>query len=137
MPVTRTRMVEPTSSGVSAYVVVVSPGMSAHAAPVASQRRHCRSNAIVGVPVQVPVAAVSTWPSRAVPEIDGSTVFTGGAGATTAEAAEVADVEPAPFVAVTTTRSVPPTSARTGVWPGAVAPGMSAQPEPPLSQRRH
>ena len=38
--VTRTRIVRPTSAGVSVYVVPVSPGMSAQFEPAASQRCH-------------------------------------------------------------------------------------------------
>ncbi len=72
-----------------------------------------------------------------MPEIAGSTVFTGGAATTRAEAADVAGVEPAPLVAVTTTRSVPPTSPGTGVYVDAVADGMSAQADPAALQRRH
>ena len=45
---------------------------------------------IVGVPVQVPVVALSVCVSRAVPEIAGSTVFTGGAAATTPVTTEIA-----------------------------------------------
>ena len=52
-------------------------------------------------------------PSRAVPETTGTTVFTGGAAATTPVTAETADELPPAFVPVTTTRSVPPTSAAT------------------------
>ena len=51
--------------------------------------------------------------------------------------AEVADAEPEPFEAVTTTRTDAPTPAdvKTYVWP--VAPAMSEQPEPSAAQRRH
>src|SRR5438034_10378841 len=56
---------------------------------------------------------------------------------TTAVWADVADVEPAEFVAVTTTRIVEPTSAETSAYVVAVAPPMSAQLAPPESQRRH
>jgi hypothetical protein len=46
-------------------------------------------------------------------------------------------VELAEFVAVTATRMVEPTSALLSVYVVAVAPAMSAQPFPALSQRRH
>ena len=69
---------------------------------------------IVGVPVQVPLPAVSVWPSFAVPLIVGATVLTGAVGATTPVWAAVADELPPAFVPVTTTRIVPPTSAL--VW---------------------
>jgi hypothetical protein len=56
---------------------------------------------------------VRDCPCCAVPEIVGGAVLTGGVGAgwTTAVGAEVALAEPAEFVAVTTTRTVEPTSA--------------------------
>ena len=66
-----------------------------------------------------------------MPEIVGGTVLTGGVGATTPLAAEVADAEPPAFVAVTTERSVWPTSAATSVYVLDVAPAMSAQFAPP------
>ena len=40
VPVTTTRIVEPTSDAVSVYVEAVADGMSAHEAPAALQRRH-------------------------------------------------------------------------------------------------
>jgi hypothetical protein len=49
-------------------------------------------------------------PSRAVPDTVGAAVLTGGAAWTTAVGLEVALVEPASLVAVTTTRRVEPTS---------------------------
>ncbi len=70
---------------------------------------------ITGVPVHVPLAAVSVLPSRAVPEIDGRTVFTGGAGTTTRWRSTWRSALPPAFVPVTTTRIVPPTSAGTCV----------------------
>ena len=73
---------------------------------------------------QLPVEAFSTSPLRAIPLIVGRTVFTGPAGGgggggadeptTTALASLVAGAEPPAFVAVTTARSVLPTSAATG-----------------------
>ena len=72
---------------------------------------------------QLPVEAFSTSPLRAVPLIVGRTVFTGPAGGggggadgptTTALALLVAEVEPPAFDAVTTARSVLPTSSATG-----------------------
>ena len=65
---------------------------------------------MVGVPVQVPRAAVSVPPSRAVPEIVGAAVFSGATGATAVVGAECARRVPPSFVAVTTTRRVRPTS---------------------------
>ncbi|HVF77415.1 MAG TPA: hypothetical protein VNA28_03880 [Solirubrobacteraceae bacterium] len=57
------------------------------------------------LPVHVPELAVSRWPSRAVPEILGGSVFV-GLLVTTAVAAEVALAAPAEFDAVTATRRV-------------------------------
>src|SRR4051794_37376246 len=65
---------------------------------------------MVGVPDHVPVPPLRVSPSRAVPESDGLAWLTGGVAATFALAADVADVAPAAFVAVTTTRIVAPTS---------------------------
>ena len=91
------------------------------------------------MPVQLPAAAVSSWPACAVPEIVGGELFTGGAGAaaTTAVCAEPAEPEPSAFVAVTATLTVEPTSAEESayVWPVALA--MSTQLAPAPSQRRH
>ncbi len=64
------------------------------------------------MPVQVPTAAVSVWPSRAVPAIFGEAVFFGPtpAAVTTSVATDVAAADPESFFAVTTTRSRWPTS---------------------------
>jgi hypothetical protein len=64
----------------------------------------------VGVPVHVPVADESVWPSLAVPEIVGGDVFVGGSSVTTAVGALSWIAEPTPFVAVTRIRTVEPTS---------------------------
>ena len=66
------------------------------------------------MPVQWPASAPSGWPAVAGPGSVGGAVLTGGA-ATTAIGAETLDVAPAALVAVTTTRTVPPTSAAVGV----------------------
>jgi hypothetical protein len=65
---------------------------------------------MVGVPVQVPLLAVSVWPSAGVPEIVGRTVLTGGAALTVEVCTLVALELPATLVPVTTTRIVAPTS---------------------------
>jgi hypothetical protein len=85
----------------------------------------------------VPFEAVSSWPWTAEPEIAGSAVFTGGPGATTGEAGDVADALPAEFVAVTTTRSVAPTSAETAAYVPFVAPDRAAHDVPADVQRCH
>jgi len=56
---------------------------------------------------------------------------------TTAVASEAAETLPEPFVAVTTTLMVEPTSAATGAYVPDVAPTMSAQLAPPASHRCH
>jgi hypothetical protein len=66
-----------------------------------------------------PLDAVRVLPSWVVPEIDGAVVLTGAGGgatangATTPDASLVAAADPAAFDAVTTTRSVRPTSPAT------------------------
>jgi hypothetical protein len=74
-----------------------------------------------------------------VPLIDGGDVFDGATAAavTTPVAAEEADDEPALFDAVTSTRTVEPTSADANVYVCALAPAISAQLAPAESQRRH
>ena len=54
-------------------------------------------------------------PSMNVPWILGGEVFVGGRPETTAVGADVADAEPAEFVAVTTMRIVLPTSGRSSM----------------------
>jgi hypothetical protein len=69
----------------------------------------------VGLCVQTPVVAVNVWPTCAVPEIVGAELFVGMMSMTALVAALVAGVlEPKPFVAVTETVRVFPTSADTG-----------------------
>ena len=68
-----------------------------------------------GVPVHVPWSAVSVWPWRVVPEIDGSVVFAGATASTRAVWVVVAAAVPAEFVAVTTARMVAATSALVSV----------------------
>ena len=65
------------------------------------------------MPVQVPGSAVSVWPSSGVPEIDGGVELAGASASTSVESEDVAVSLPPAFVAVTTTRIVPPTSAET------------------------
>src|SRR4051794_16940290 len=111
--------------------------MSAQPWPPASQRRHWYVNAIGSVPVHVPGSAVSVSPSRAVPATDGAAVGFGATGSTTPLMLDVAVAEPASFVAVTTTRNCDPTSAETGVYARAPAPGMSVHSPVSATQRCH
>jgi hypothetical protein len=63
LAVTDTRIVDPTSEAVSRYVVPVAEAMSVHAAPEASQRRHCLAYVIGVVPLQLPVVVERVSPS--------------------------------------------------------------------------
>jgi hypothetical protein len=73
--------------------------------------------------------AESTWPTVAWPVTTGATVFTGGlpGWGTTPVAVEEAELEPDPFVPVTTTTSVKPTSLDATVYEAEVAPPIDAQ----------
>ncbi len=64
-------------------------------------------------------------------------MFTGASGNTTADAADVAGVEPPAFVAVTTTRIVCPTSPEPSLYVEDVAPLAFTQLEPELLQSCH
>jgi hypothetical protein len=95
---------------------------------------------IGAVPLQLPLVAVSVWPSSAVPEIDGAAVFCGAAGATAGTArvaSDVDDVCPAAFAAVTATRSRWPTSAAWTVYVWPVALAMLVQLAPFASHCSH
>ena len=137
VPVTFDRSVLPTSAATAVYVDDVAPARSTQLAPAALQRCHWYVYVIVGVPVHVPVVDDSARPSRAVPETTGTTVFTGGAAATTPVTTETAEELPAAFVPVTFDRSVLPTSAATAVYVDDVAPARSAQLAPAALQRCH
>jgi hypothetical protein len=91
------------------------------------------------VPDHEPTSALSVCPSCAEPDTDGNTVFAGAVAAavTTPVAADEADDDPALFDAVTSTRTVEPTSADANVYVLPVAGAMSEQFPPPVSQRRH
>jgi hypothetical protein len=134
--VTATRIVAPTSAITSVYVCPLAPAIDVQLPPPVSQRSHWYAYAIGAVPVQLPVDALSTCPCCAFPEIVGSAVFTGGAAATTAVAADTA-VSERSFEAVTVTRTVAPTAVDTKEYVCPVAPAISAQLPPVASQRRH
>src|SRR6266487_5860025 len=106
-------------------------------APVLSHRCHWYAYVIGAVPDQVPGAAVSICPSRAVPEIVGGATFSGGFPTTMPVAADDACAEPPAFDAVTVTRSVDPTSGDETVYVEDVAPTMSVHVPPEESHRRH
>ena len=126
---TSTRSTEPESAAVSVYVEEIAPATSAHAPVVALQRRHWNANA-VGVPVQVPVVAVSVAPGPTMPSISGAAVTVGepGGPATKPVAAEVDVAAPSRFRPETVTRSVEARSPFVSVYVGAVAPGIGEQP---------
>ena len=109
--VTCRRIVDPTSVLFSASVGAV-PARVVQLAPAASQRIQRRAKLIGAVPVHVPSLPASVSPSRSVPATDGATVLTGAArGPISADGGEVCVAAPSAFVAVTTARTVPPTSA--------------------------
>jgi hypothetical protein len=105
--------------------------------PDGSQLSHWSANVIGVVPLQLPLVAMSVWPSWGVPDTVGGEVSAGGVGWTTGVGDDVAGALPALFDAVTTTSSVPATSALATVYVGAVATAMSAQLAPFESQRCH
>lgn len=113
---TRTSRVEPTSLDVTVYVLAVASGIDAHAVPSGAHRSHWNAYVIGAVPTQLPVYAVNVLPSWGVTSLTvGRTAFDGATRATTVVAADVADVEPPSFVAVTARRNVEPASARSTV----------------------
>jgi hypothetical protein len=79
------------------------------------------------VPDHAPVVALSVCPACDDPEIDGTLESAGATACTTAVGAELAELEPAPFDAVTTTSSVEPTSPGPSWYVGPVAPATGAQ----------
>jgi hypothetical protein len=105
--------------------------------PAVSQRSHWYVYVNGVAPDQVPVDTVSVCPSVGVPLIFGSTTSTGLVPPTTALASAWDVACPAEFVAVTVARSVCPTSALPTVYDWLVAPEMSEQLLPFVSQRRH
>src|SRR5215210_6367580 len=105
-------------------------GRSARTASGYPDPHRCQRYVNVGLPVHVPSAAVSVWPSCGMPLIVGGEVLLGaapGAACTIAVATEVALLEPAALLAVTTTRIVMPTSAAPSTYVWLVPPPMSAQ----------
>src|SRR5579864_7634431 len=102
-----------------------------------SHRCHCRQNE-VGVGVQLPLLTRIVSPTVGVPVTDGLTVLVGPfVEPTTSLASELADALPSAFEAVTTTRTVWPTSPFTSTYVLLVAPLMSPQAVPSLAHRRH
>ncbi len=128
----------------------VAPGIAKQGPLSGSAAGHCThwyANVIGNDPDHEPAVAETKSPTIGTvsplgSEMLGGAVFAGGlttpACVTTPVAFDGDDaVEPAAFDAVTTTRSLWPTSAPTTAYVEAVAPPMSAQPLPAESQRRH
>ena len=126
----------------------VAPGIETHgpsSGSVGSHFVHEYVNVIGNEPVHVPADAKRMSPSRGAVSPDGrlttgGATFSGGltdpASETTPVAADAEEgVEPATFDAVTTVRSVLPTSAETTAYVEAVAPPIAAQELPLASQR--
>src|SRR5438874_6488612 len=130
--VTSARSRWPVSSLRTPYVWPVAPLMLTQAVPSAAQRCHCREN-VEGVGDHVPFVTDSVPPTTAEPESAGRTEFDGPFfEPTTSVAADVADALPSELIAVTTTRTVWPTSPATSVYVLLVAAVMSPQPVPSL-----
>jgi len=116
----------------------VAPAMAVQLAPAASQLCHwCVT--VAAEPENVAAVAVSTWPTAAVPVIAGSVAFAGATttAGTTAVAAEVPVAVPALLVAVSTTRSVCPTSPATTAYVVPVWPATATQLAPAASHCCH
>ena len=100
-------------------------------------RCHCRVYEL-GAGVQLPFVTRSVSPTTGEPLTAGFTVFAGPvAEPMTSDGADVADALPSAFVAVTTTRSVWPTSPDAGVYVLVVPAVMSPQAVPSDAQRCH
>lgn len=108
--VTWTRIFVRASFEVRTYVCDVAVAMSVQLAPSELQRCHWYAYVTGVEPVQVPLVAVSVWPSLATPVTAGRTVFVSASGATIPEAADEADAEATELVAATWTRTAFPTS---------------------------
>jgi hypothetical protein len=136
--VTATISVAPTSLVATVYEDAVAPAI-ARQLPL-RQRRHSYEKR-VGVPLQVPLDAVSLAPTLGRPEIDGRVALASespsSAAAIVVVAAEAAEAAPALFVAVTSTWSRAPTSTAVTEYELAVAPAMFVQFPPDVSQRFH
>src|SRR5215213_602200 len=106
-------------------------------APSVSQRCHRYANSIGADPLQLPRSAVNVCPSRGAPETAGALVLAGAMPATTSVGADEAEWEPPALVAVTTARTVEPTSTERRRNVESVAPAIVAHAPPEASQRRH
>src|SRR5947209_7626023 len=97
----------PTSSDPTKYVARSdAPDAVTHPVPDSSHRSHSYSNVTGSVPVHLPLEAVSSCPSLASPEIEGSSAFFGPTPSTSLVTDDSFSVDPATFFAVTSTRRV-------------------------------
>ena len=97
---------------------------------------HLGGQRCIHLRLQLPLEAVSVWPTTALPVIVGSAVFAGSA-TTAAVGLEVTIDEPLLFDAVTLTRRAWPTSPDTDTYDALLAPASDEQPLPKASQRSH
>jgi hypothetical protein len=92
------------------------------------------------VPVHDPLLVDTGAPTCTTPLSTGNAVFTGAVlepPPTAAVLSETAVSDPAAFEAVTVLRMVSPRSVDVGTYDDDVAPGISRQPNPAASHRRH
>src|ERR1700760_527524 len=124
--VTVTAMSEPTSAVVSVYVAAPPIVVQAGPAVVDPAGQRSQLKPYVDGLSHMPVSGVSTSPAIRVPDgAAGATRLTGG-WATVAVALLAAPGDPSGLAAVTTTRTVLPTSAAASVYVEPVAPGIEA-----------
>src|SRR4051812_31587478 len=129
--------------------------MSRHPSPASVQRCH-RNPKVIAPPDHSPSLTPRTSPTRLPPASDGMTTVeggppgvvpvgvvsvgagsTGGAALTTADRSDATRVEPPASVAVTTTRTLKPTSAASSTYCASTAPAMSTQVPPSPVHRCH
>src|SRR5262245_42686565 len=115
-----------TSADVSRYVLPFAPPIAEQSPPPELQRSQRNENEIGCAPVHEPGSAVTTAPTVIVPRTVGVDVLTGGP-TTTLVGFDATVFEPSAFIAVTRTRSLKPTSARTSRYRRSVAREMMAQ----------
>src|SRR4051794_32282097 len=124
--------------------------MSRHPSPASVQRCH-RNPKVIASPDHSPSLTPRTSPTRLPPASDGMTTgeggppgvvpvgvvsvgagSTGGAALTTADRSDATRVEPPASVAVTTTRTLKPTSAASSTYCASTALAMSTQVPSPV-----
>jgi hypothetical protein len=116
--VTRSRILQPASAGVSVYRSPLAAGISEQVPRRAAQRSHPASY-VRPEPSQLPRSQTSVCPSTGEPSIAGWRRLTGapeGAGATGPVGLDAAKARPSRFAAETTTRIKKPTSLRARMY---------------------